>query len=185
MTDKLETVERAIAGLIAGNNMPDMSGDNRNRLSPMQRLLCTRVAKAAIAALTPPAGDEVERARRAATEWRIPSNADGTGELVPPKDDCIWGFEQGYLAALSRPNVDEMRLPCDVRLPPATLIGAGCSLSTLMLALDARREAGVVHFKDADTPVPEYWQTMNKALARQCLPSVEVDARESARRDGR
>lgn len=27
-------------------------------------------------------------------------------------------------------------------------------------------------------PVPEYWQTMDEALARQCLPSVEADRRE-------
>lgn len=46
------------------------------------------------------APDRTERAREAAEAWRIPANSDGTGELVKPRDHCVWGFEQGYLAAL-------------------------------------------------------------------------------------
>jgi hypothetical protein len=33
---------------------------------------------------------------------------------------------------------DEARLPCEVKLPPATTIRAGCKLSTLIEALAAR-----------------------------------------------
>jgi hypothetical protein len=43
---------------------------------------------------------------------------------------------------------DDELLPCDVKLPPATVIRAGCSYSTLREAIEHRREAGVVHFKD-------------------------------------
>lgn len=43
-------------------------------------------------------------ARQAAENWRIPSSNDDNAEMVPPKDDCVWGFEQGYLAALVKPS---------------------------------------------------------------------------------
>lgn len=59
---------------------------------------------AEIAALTadkPEAqGLREETARAAAEAWRIPSDRDGIGEMVKPKDDCVWGYEQGFLAAL-------------------------------------------------------------------------------------
>jgi hypothetical protein len=42
-----------------------------------------------------------EAAKAAAEAWRLPTDADGTGELVRPKDDCVYGYEQGYLAALT------------------------------------------------------------------------------------
>lgn len=48
---------------------------------------------------------DVERLRAIATaaaeNWRIPSNADGTGDMVKPRDHCIFGYEEGYFDALS------------------------------------------------------------------------------------
>lgn len=42
-----------------------------------------------------------QRAKEAASQWRIPCSTDPRDEsLCAPKDDCIWGYEQGYLAAL-------------------------------------------------------------------------------------
>lgn len=35
------------------------------------------------------------------------------------------------------------KLPCDVRLPPATIIRKGCPLSTLLCAMEARRGMGL------------------------------------------
>ena len=35
---------------------------------------------------------------------------------------------------------DQKVLPCDVMLPPATRIGAGCSIQTLLTAIEQRRE---------------------------------------------
>ena len=44
-----------------------------------------------------------EAVARAATEaWRIPcSTRPGDTEMCKPKDDCLFGYEQGYLAALN------------------------------------------------------------------------------------
>lgn len=36
------------------------------------------------------------------------------------------------------PDVVIEKLPCDVRLPPSTMIGKGCPISTLMTALKMR-----------------------------------------------
>ena len=46
----------------------------------------------------------------------------------------------------------EWKLPCDVRLPPATTITAGCDLSTLVHAMECRKDAGVVHFPPKSAP---------------------------------
>jgi hypothetical protein len=35
-----------------------------------------------------------------------------------------------------------MKLPCDVKLPPATIIGTGCPLTTLLTAMDQRTKPG-------------------------------------------
>ncbi|EQA97249.1 hypothetical protein [Sphingobium sp. HDIP04] len=41
-------------------------------------------------------------AAKAADEWRIPCSKNPNDDsLCKPKDDCVWGYEQGYLAALS------------------------------------------------------------------------------------
>jgi hypothetical protein len=37
---------------------------------------------------------------------------------------------------------DDTRLPCDVLLPPRTLIAKGCSFRTLRIALDQRQNEG-------------------------------------------
>ena len=37
---------------------------------------------------------------------------------------------------------DEPRLPCDVALPPAMVIGKGCTMSTLFRAMQRRKETG-------------------------------------------
>lgn len=37
-------------------------------------------------------------------------------------------------------TANEVTLPCDVTVAPATVIPAGCKLSTLLEALDARRD---------------------------------------------
>ncbi|HEX8224473.1 MAG TPA: hypothetical protein VF605_11715 [Allosphingosinicella sp.] len=39
-------------------------------------------------------------------------------------------------------TASEVTLPCDVTVAPATVICAGCKLSTLLEALDARRTVG-------------------------------------------
>lgn len=54
MSDMIERVERAMATYFSGNNMPDMSGDNRNRLSTFQRRNLTLAARAAIEAMREP-----------------------------------------------------------------------------------------------------------------------------------
>ena len=53
-------------------------------------------------------------------------------------------------ATLSRSDDGAGVLPCDVRLPPATTIGAGCSFETLRSALST--EGRPVHFNDAHPP---------------------------------
>ena len=46
-----------------------------------------------------------EAAALAADQWRIrASNRPNDTEMVRPKDDCVWGYEQGYLAALALPH---------------------------------------------------------------------------------
>ena len=50
---------------------------------------------------------------------------------------------QDDLAPMSQSDV---KLPCDVLLPPNTIIRKGCSVTTLMLALFQR-----THFPEADT----------------------------------
>jgi Lar family restriction alleviation protein len=54
----------------------------------------------------------------------------------------------------------EAVLPCDVKLPPATTISAGCKLSTLMTALKVR---GMNLAASASTPVTDAWQDMSSA----------------------
>ena len=44
---------------------------------------------------------------------------------------------------------DEYKLPCDVRLPPATTIKKGCKLSTLMEALKVRERFPSVEFRNS------------------------------------
>ncbi|WP_257556494.1 hypothetical protein [Sphingobium sp. CFD-2] len=50
-------------------------------------------------------------AAKAAEEWRIPCSKNPNDDsLCKPKDDCVWGYEQGYLAALSTsPTGQEVR----------------------------------------------------------------------------
>ena len=42
----IEAIEVALASFFSGNNMPDMSGDPRRRLSPLQRRNLTDAARA-------------------------------------------------------------------------------------------------------------------------------------------
>jgi hypothetical protein len=49
----------------------------------------------------------------------------------------------------SEPAAD-YTLPCDVKLPPNTVIGKGCKLSTLMNALRVREGQGVPRFLNTD-----------------------------------
>lgn len=52
-------------------------------------------------------------AAKAAEEWRIPCSKNPNDDsLCKPKDDCVWGYEQGYLAALTTsPAGQEVRAP--------------------------------------------------------------------------
>ncbi len=43
-------------------------------------------------------------------------------------------------------GAEELLLPCDVRLPPALQIAAGCKLGTLLEALAHRAEEGISRF---------------------------------------
>src|SRR3546814_11278574 len=68
------------------------------------------------------------------------------------------GVAMGYatreqaIAAWNRRDSLDAVLPCDVRLPPATTIRAGCSLSTLLHAMELRKEVGVVSFPPKAAP---------------------------------
>lgn len=59
---------------------------------------------------------------------------------------------QAIEALASAPSGGEVVLPCDVRLPPATTITAGCKLSTLLSAIELRRENGIVNFPGTAPP---------------------------------
>ena len=45
------------------------------------------------------------------------------------------------------------KLPCDVLLPPATIIRKGCDISTLMAALEVRER-----HPDKVRPIKEFWE---------------------------
>ena len=65
--------------------------------------------------------------------------------------EMVQAFARHRIAALSSPSDDGAGvLPCDVRLPPATTIRAGCSFETLRSALAT--EGRPVHFNDAHPP---------------------------------
>ena len=72
-------------------------------------------------------------------------------------------------AALSRSDDGAGVLPCDVRLPPATTIRAGCSFETLRSALST--EGRPVHFYDAHPPA---------AVAGEGAKYAEMPADEKA-----
>ncbi len=38
-------------------------------------------------------------------------------------------------------SVEDAKLPCDVRVAPATTIRAGCKISTLLMCIDSRNDA--------------------------------------------
>lgn len=48
-------------------------------------------------------GTAEQRAKQAAENWRVPDHRDPAKmtAMVRPKEDCVYGFEQGYLAALT------------------------------------------------------------------------------------
>lgn len=87
----------------------------------------------------------------AGAQWmggkRGPVNADHYTSLVNyarSKRDAVIALLD-HIDALESGR--EAVIPCDVKLPPSTIISAGCKLSTLIEAMEHRREAGVVHFE--------------------------------------
>lgn len=68
-----ETIGRSIACMVSGNNQPHMSGDPRNRLSPLKRRhfdeACDNAAEAVLARLHAPAArTQVEQQRKTIEE---------------------------------------------------------------------------------------------------------------------
>lgn len=56
--------------------------------------------------------------------------------------------EAGAVSSVNPPEIfdGDYRLPCDVKLPPNTVIGKGCRLSTLMHALALREGQDLPRF---------------------------------------
>jgi len=89
--------------------------------------------------------------------------------------------------------IDEnMILPCDVKLPPATTIKAGCTLGTLLLALKAVERpsqfgtdlqnvpecADCIHLQGKTTcgrPVPSYWNPATNQRRSRVAASIEME----------
>lgn len=70
-------------------------------------------------------------------------------------------------AALSQPaTTDAYKLPCDVRLPPATTIRAGCDLATLKTAMEVEHRPK--HFEARPTPDP-------KQFVDDCIEQLQAD----------
>jgi hypothetical protein len=57
---------------------------------------------------------------------------------------------------------EEFVLPCDVRVPPATVIRAGCKLSTLILAMGLEQRPR--HFEDVPKPKFESLEAFRAAV---------------------
>ena len=89
--------------------------------------------------------------------------------------------------------IDESwKLPCDVKLPPATTIRAGCTLGTLIVALQAIprpqqfRDGSVsvpdchdcIHLQGKTTcgrPVPSYWDPARNQRRSRVARSIESE----------
>lgn len=77
-------------------------------------------------------------------------------EAVLTEDECRALLEHFDRMARQAPPAaavtSEYVLPCDVRLPPSTIIAAGCPISTLISAMELRRESGVTSFPAKGPP---------------------------------
>lgn len=72
------------------------------------------------------------------------------------------------------------QLPCDLRVPPALLLGRGCQLSTLMEALSYREGAGL-EFANAWSPaLPDQYQVLG--WATESFGAIALNRDERAAR---
>lgn len=60
------------------------------------------------------------------------------GPVLDPTDWTAKGSGVIDLEEIARRALDDFVLPCDIRLPPATIIRKGCTLTTLLTAMQAR-----------------------------------------------
>lgn len=79
-----------------------------------------------------------------------------TADTAPTCEDCgktldSMGVHAQTCNAPAPSPTPEYQLPCDVHLPPNTFIGKGCTLSTLMAALQVR-EGQSLEFPNKPTP---------------------------------
>jgi hypothetical protein len=81
-----------------------------------------------------------ERAQRLCGEWqREEMKRRGASRGGIPIDEMS-AFMAGVMAA--ERWFDDYKLPCDVTLPPRTIIRQGCSMETLLTGLIAREKLG-------------------------------------------
>lgn len=71
---------------------------------------------------------------------------------------------------------EDQKLPCDVFLPPATIIRKGCDLHTLMVALDERTKwaAEDCRFNDAASSIRELFSIPSAAPVMQSIAPIAV-----------
>lgn len=66
----------------------------------------------------------------------------------------------------------EYRIPCDVLLPPATSVAAGCTLLTLVKAMELRRDSGFASSKAAATMTDYTPRKEDEAFALPPVPDL-------------
>jgi hypothetical protein len=73
---------------------------------------------------------------------------------------CSYQQDWAHQAMLKHPSMESRAvLPCDVLLPPATIVRKGCELATLMAALKHRSTWAPSENRFDDPIKPEDWQT--------------------------
>lgn len=95
----------------------------------------------------------------------IELDRDGDG-YSDPDAQAAWEIWQAAQAALKA-----YKLPCDVRLPPATKISKGCPLNTLLKSMNLREGVAPELIQFPDNPAKkagELWDELNSKRCMAC-----------------